>query len=140
MSFLTPTQGTPGWFDDPQVPGVTRYWDGQGWTERSFGEPLPPPGSVPTPVFRPPRRPATIVDGYAIAALVTGILGVCAGIVPLYLGAKAKTRIRASGGARNGSGLATAGQVLGTLWLLYAAWSLYRGIELVRSDTTPAGP
>ena len=34
MTFLSPVQGTPGWFDDPTTPGVTRYWDGQRWTEQ----------------------------------------------------------------------------------------------------------
>lgn len=121
---MTPVQGTPGWFDDPTTPGITRYWDGQRWTERSFGEPLPPPGTVPIPVFTAPRRQPTTVDGYAIAALVTGILGVCAGVLALYLGTKAKTRIRASGGTKNGTGLATAGQVLGSLWLAYLVISV----------------
>lgn len=24
-----------GWYDDPQRPGSTRYWDGAGWTEHT---------------------------------------------------------------------------------------------------------
>lgn len=141
MSFMTPVQGTPGWFDDPWTPGITRYWDGQQWTERSFGEPLPPPGSVPQMAFTTPRRGvATTVDGYAIAALVTGLLGICAGIVPIYLGTKAKDRIRYSGGTKNGEGLATAGQVLGSLWMAYFVISIVMAISHLGDAPPTVGP
>lgn len=54
MSFMTPVEGTPGWFDDPSTPGITRYWDGKAWTDRSFGEPLPQGPPVMAPGMAPP--------------------------------------------------------------------------------------
>ena len=41
MSNTTP----PGWYPDAQVPGQTRYWDGQQWTEHVA--PAAPSGPVP---------------------------------------------------------------------------------------------
>jgi hypothetical protein len=61
----------------------------------------------------PPAAPGT--DGMAIAALVTGLLGP----LGLLFGVLAHQRIRRSG--RGGSGLATAGIVLGGLWLAFLA-------------------
>jgi hypothetical protein len=137
VSFLTPVQGTPGWFDDPHTPGVTRYWDGQRWTDRSFGEPLPlapaappasgrrgqrplgpqyPPGYVPS-TQRPPRADA-ITCSTAIWSLVLGIIPCFSGIPAIVLGGKAKKAIRYSGGRLTGEGLATAGQILGWTWLV----------------------
>jgi hypothetical protein len=145
---MTPVEGTPGWFDDPTTPGITRYWDGKGWTDRSFGEPLPqgppagygapppqqharqglfggpgfagdspyPPGFVPSDK-RPPR-PDAITDGWAITSLVLGIIPCFWGIPAIIYGGKAKNRIRYSGGARKGEGLATAGQILGWCWVV----------------------
>ncbi len=135
MSFLTPVQGTPGWFDDPHTPGVTRYWDGQRWTDHSFGEPLPPapvgprpgrgqrplgspypPGFVPS-TQRPPRPGATTCST-AIWSLVFGIIPCFSGIPAIVLGGKAKKKIRCSGGHLSGEGLATAGQILGWMWVV----------------------
>lgn len=138
MSFLTPVQGTAGWFDDPNLPGVTRYWDGQQWTERTFGEPLvlAPPGGPPgairvgggrplgpqyPPGFVPsrgrPPQPGATTDSTAIWALVLGIIPCFSGIPAIVLGGKSKRQIRYSGGRLTGEGLATAGQILGWIWL-----------------------
>jgi hypothetical protein len=130
VSFLTPVPGTPGWFDDPTTPGVTRYWDGQRWTERSFGAPLPtgprpagprsvapyPPGFVPS-TERPPRAGAT-TDSGAIWALVLAIIGCLWGIPSIVMAGKAKRRIRYSGGRLTGDGLATAAQIIGWIWVV----------------------
>ncbi len=159
MSFMTPVEGTPGWFDDPTTPGVTRYWDGQRWTDRSFGEPLPqgppgygPPGAAPgavgvqhgrtgvlggpggpldapyPPGFIPsdlrPPRPNAVTDGWAIASLVLGIIGCFWGIPAIVYAGKAKNRIRYSGGSRTGEGLATAGQILGWIWVVLGVASV----------------
>lgn len=135
MTFLSPVQGTPGWFDDPTTPGVTRYWDGQRWTERSFGEPLPtgpagapgpggsgrqiapyPDGFVPS-THRAPQAGAT-TDSGAIWALVLAVIGCFWGIPGIVMGGKAKRRIRYSGGRLTGEGLATAAQIVGWIWVV----------------------
>ncbi len=133
MSFNTPVQGTAGWFDDPNAPGVTRYWDGARWTERSFGDPQPvpplggypgvqrapspyPPGFVPS-TERPPR-PGAKTDSGAIWALVLGIIGCFWGIPSIVMAGKAKRRIKYSAGHLTGEGLATAGQILGWIWVV----------------------
>ena len=36
-----PAQPAPGWFPDPQLPGVARWWDGTQWTAHT--QPLGPP-------------------------------------------------------------------------------------------------
>ena len=89
----------PGWYPDPSRPGLMRWWDGSQWSEQSA--PAPPPIYVGQ------------TDGYAIAALITGVLGVP--IVSIVLGVVARNRIRESGGLKTGNGLAIAGIVLGAI-------------------------
>ena len=41
---------SPGWYPDPQVPGMMRYWDGETWTAQTTPSAPPPPyGSFPPP-------------------------------------------------------------------------------------------
>jgi hypothetical protein len=44
-----------GWYDDPDSPGIVRYWDGTEWTERRAPRPAPTgnrtPGDVAEGVF-----------------------------------------------------------------------------------------
>jgi len=60
-------------------------------------------------------------NGFAVASLVLGILGIVACGVPavlaLVFGYKARKQIAASGGGQSGRGMATAGIVLGWIWL-----------------------
>ena len=38
-----------GWFPDPHVPGVLRYYDGMRWTEHTLAEPtVQTPARIPT--------------------------------------------------------------------------------------------
>ncbi len=55
-------------------------------------------------------------DGFAIAALVLGVLPVMAGILGIVFGLIGRRRTKKSG--QGGRGLATAGLVLGSLWFL----------------------
>lgn len=151
MSFLTPVQGTPGWFDDPQTPGVTRYWDGRRWTDRSFGEPLPtgppaeggrrPLGSPYPPGFAPSTergpRPGATIDSTAIWALVLGTIPCFWGIPAIVLGGRSKRQIRYSGGRLTGEGLATAGQILGWIWVVVNVASII--LFMANGDTTGSG-
>jgi hypothetical protein len=59
-------------------------------------------------------------DGQAIAALVCGIVGVLcfiSAIVAIVLGVSARRRIDQSNGQLTGRGMATAGFVLGIIWV-----------------------
>jgi hypothetical protein len=86
---------------------------------------------VPPPPFQmvPPPQVQKKNDGYAITALVTGLGGLIipiAGIVAIVFGVLAKKRIKESGGAFAGEGMATAGFILGIVecayWLAWFAW------------------
>ena len=98
---MSPTEShPPGWYADPSSGGATRWWDGVRWTV--YANPPTPPHMRET-------------DGLAIAALVTGLVGVP--IVPIVLGHLARRNIRASGGMKQGDGLAIAGLAIGYAYL-----------------------
>lgn len=98
----------------------------------------PPPPETPTEVVTPtPPAPATLppeavpptarakkkTSGFAIASLVLGIaaftcLPVVSAILAIVFGAIAKGEIRRRGGELSGSGMATAGIVLGIVGLV----------------------
>lgn len=68
MSMTTP----PGWYPDPSLPAVERWWDGTAWTAHTR-----PAGAVtqPAAVVVPPKRfgPARIaVAALVVAAVVAG--------------------------------------------------------------------
>ncbi|WP_159796074.1 DUF4190 domain-containing protein [Puerhibacterium puerhi] len=83
-----------------------------------------------------PAAPGT--DGFAIASLVTGILGT--GIVALVLGIVGLNRVKKSG--QNGKGMSIAGIVLGALgivggiiWAIFLVWAFSNADELQDLDT-----
>jgi len=96
---------------------------------------IPPPAAavMPPPLYPPPPAPratAAKTSGWAVASLVLGILSfMClpfiAAVVAVVFGAIAKSGIKRSRGETGGSGLATAGIVLGVinlaLLLIFAA-------------------
>ena len=90
------------------------------------GPPPPPPGgpALPPPPYTTYGYAAPRTEGMAIAALVVGIVAVAglfcygvpaliAGPVAIVLGLVADRRIKASGGAVGGHGLAMAGWIIG---------------------------
>ena len=103
-----PPGGTPaaGYYPDPNT-GVPRYWDGAQW--RGFA----PPASNPGPRVATPAGVGT--SGFAIAALVLGLMwgygiGSILAIVFGVIGRKQCDR-----GEKTGRGIATAGLVLGII-------------------------
>jgi hypothetical protein len=63
----------------------------------------------------PPVAPQPATDGFAIAAMAFGIVG--SALISVPLGLIALHRIKRSGGAKTGKGLAAAGMAIGCLWL-----------------------
>jgi Domain of unknown function (DUF4190)/Protein of unknown function (DUF2510) len=95
----------PGWYPDPRSPYERRWWSGTEWTaytRPSYGVLGPAPSPSPT-------------DGFAIASLITSLIGLTP--VGIVLGLIAKKRIRESQGRRGGDGLATAGIAVGSVFL-----------------------
>jgi Domain of unknown function (DUF4190) len=81
--------------------------------------PPPPPGGQWQPAPGGPVGP-TKNNGMAIAALVCGIAGflcLIPGVLGIVFGFMAKSQIRQSNGAQTGDGMATAGIVLGFIWV-----------------------
>ena len=100
-----PQTTPPGWYPEPSAGAGLRWWDGSAWTEHvteaQGGE------------------ASTKTSGFAIAALVFGIIG--APLFAIVFGFVARGRIKRSDGRLGGRGLATAGIVLGLLWVaIYA--------------------
>jgi hypothetical protein len=90
----------PGWYPDPWAPGAMRWWDGTRWSAHV------------APAAAPVQQST---DGFAVAALVLGLLG--GSLLAIIFGFVSRGRIKRSGGLKSGSGMATAGIVLGFVWL-----------------------
>jgi hypothetical protein len=88
--------------------------DGKWYPPTSAAAPPAPPGPLPVPPVGPPGA-APRTNGLAITSLVLGIAGfvscAIAAIPGLITGIMARNQIRASEGAEQGEGLATAGIV-----------------------------
>jgi hypothetical protein len=83
------------------------------------GGPPPPPPPGGGWQSGPPLQPARN-NPMAIAALVCGIAGflcLIPGVLGIIFGFVAKGQIRQSGGSQTGDGMATAGIVLGFVWV-----------------------
>ncbi|MFC7310623.1 DUF2510 domain-containing protein [Streptomyces monticola] len=78
MSMTTP----PGWYPDPTVPSLERWWDGAAWTEhtRDRGGPDGPPPGHFGPALAPPGHPAPGRSGEASRRAKAAALG-AAGLV-----------------------------------------------------------
>jgi hypothetical protein len=100
--------------DDPQRP--SNPGDLPAYGSYNFGQVPPPPGGYgggDDGGYGPPEQ-----NKKALWSLVLGVVGLCcgiAGVVAIFLANKARQEIAESGGRQTGSGLATAGLVLGIL-------------------------
>ena len=102
----------------PQAPEVLQRSDTP--SSSPYAAPTPPPAYSPDPtVYAPPNPPAS---NAALVSLIFGILSwfaipLIGAIVAVVAGHKARKEIQASGGQLGGSGMATAGLILGYLHL-----------------------
>ena len=91
-----------------------------------------PPTAPPPPAVTNPYAAVRPVEGIAIAALVVGLVsvigaffdgvpGVIMGLVAIFLGLRARGRIKRSNGALGGGGLALAGWIAGVCGLVIGA-------------------
>ncbi len=118
---MTEPPGSPGEGESgtsvPGVDGPGGRPGGQSWSPTGYGQPW---GRPSYPVY---GGPSPRTNGKAQAALWSGIallvLSCCAlgvfGVVPIALGVKARSEIRASGGGQTGDGLALTGIITGAL-------------------------
>jgi hypothetical protein len=125
---------------------------GEGWWLASDGKwypptaapaPAPPAPPYPQGAYNPAQALPT--SNEAIWSLVLGILsltclGLIAGIPAVILGNVGKKKILASGGAIRGSGLATAGLVMGWVSIgLSAAFILLMIIGVIAGSGSSSG-
>lgn len=158
------TAGETAWVPPQEEPGSETAWAPGGAVEEAppgaeappaaGGAPpaaalVPPAAAVtPPPPYPPPQVPraaAAKTSGWAVASLVLGILSfLClpfiAAVVAIVFGAIARGDIRRSRGETGGSGLATAGIVLGVvnlalLFVFAAALVPWMVINLGRTET-----
>ncbi|MCA0294990.1 MAG: septum formation family protein [Actinobacteria bacterium] len=105
----------PNW---PQPP--SGWLPPEGWQPDPAWGPAPEGWHFWQPVAAPAEPP---IDGYAVATLITGLLGGV--ILPVVFGAISLSRIKQ--GLRRGRVLVVAGWVLTALWLVaifgYVAWT-----------------
>ncbi len=117
--------------------------------------PPPPPAGYPPPAYTASYGQPT--DSFAVLSLILGILaavGICCYGIPavvlgplaIYFGRASLGRIRASGGVLGGSGMATAGWIIGLvaaivgglfLLLIVGTWVLTGALILLTPSASP---
>lgn len=139
-------QPTPGWYPDPTRRFDHRYWDGGSWTEHvarggaATTDPLDASGppadtavdtaSTPSWDVRPAR--STRTNTKAVASLVLSIIwfGGLASVPAVILGVMARREIAARPG-ESGTGVATAGIIIGAIGVLGAVLLLVAVLSFV---------
>jgi len=121
-------ESTGGWQGPPGAAPPPGY--GYGAPPPGYGYGAPPPG-----YGAPPPR----TSGLAIASLVCSLVWVAGvgSLLAVAFGIAAKVSIHRSGGTRRGSGLSTAGIVVGAVGLAGAVLVAVVAVRVVHVVTTP---
>lgn len=124
------------WYPPDAKPGVPPPPEAEsaGWSSppggsgSAWGPPQPPGSPTPGGWAQPPASQyRTSTNGFAVAALVLGIIGIPAvlvlvgllfAVLALIFGLVARSQIAKSGGAQGGGGMAMAGIVLGSIGIV----------------------
>lgn len=105
------SDGTPGWYPDPERPGATRYWDGRAWAPSAPDAPQPAwPGAAPRPTN----------DSLALVSLILSVFGafLLPLVVSVVLAIVSRRRINRSNGALTGKTLTTIALVISAVWVV----------------------
>ena len=119
----------------PAAPAIHRPAIRRRLSAAGYPAPGYPPGPWPGYAYGPPRT-----NGFATASLMLGLVGwlPCGvgSVMAIVFGFVARDQIKRSQGSQVGSGLATAGIVLG--FLAVAAWLAVFVVALAQSGSTGA--
>jgi hypothetical protein len=107
-----PAAPPPGSYGSPYPPPPGPYGPPNSAQPGPYGSPYPPPYGYP-----PPPPPAARTNGFAIAALVLGIIGGI--LLSIIFGIVALVQIKRRGD--NGKGLAVAGLIISGAWIVLIA-------------------
>lgn len=154
-----PSVTPAGWYPDPVSPASYRWWDGTAWTDRVQAVQDAPPSLIPPPPAPAPSAygatpssgPGTVPsgsNGFAVWALVLGILGLLTFLVPfigfafgvaaLVLGI---VGLRAARRGASGRGLAVAGTTVGGVATLTGLLVMLAFMSFVAvGDASPSDP
>jgi hypothetical protein len=135
-------QPPASWYDDPEQPGMLRYWDGESWTDQTM-----PSTAEDAPV--PPEIPAEEAGtGYAWALALTPVAWLLVDVAMLLLGIDG-VAVTASNAAFLGLNLALAkgdSAALEASGVRVSAWwgfflvPVYLILRTVRARSTAAVP
>lgn len=122
---------TQGWYEDPDHPGMERFWDGETWTDEFRS----PPTSAPPPVIAT-KSSATTVFVLGIMALIPA-RGLFNGAAAWWMGRRELREIDAGLRAPEGRKKAVMGRRLGMVGTLVWGPLLAIGLgSVLLSDST----
>lgn len=96
-SLTDPPSPTPGWYPEPETPGVLRYWNGSSWEE--WRQPVVAPGVAPSPTngLAVTSLVFSLVGVFLDLTILLAVVGVLSALVGWICGARARRRATTQG-------------------------------------------